>query len=107
MNIKIKGIFMALVLATASNLAFAGGKTFDDGAVAFIKGDGEAAYKIWKPLAEKGDTEAQYHLGYMFQTGTGVPADKTKALYWYNLAAKNGNGKAVVLAKVLEREIQH
>jgi TPR repeat protein len=43
----------------------------------------------------------------MFQTGTGVPADKTKALYWYNMAAKNGNGKALVLAKVLEREIQH
>lgn len=98
---------MALILAAASNIALAGGETFDDGAVAFIKGDGEAAYKIWKPLAEKGNTEAQYHLGYMFQTGTGVPADKTKALFWYNLAAKNGNGKALVLARVLEREMKH
>lgn len=107
MSNKIKGMFMAVILATASSLALADGKTFDDGAVAFIKGDGEAAYKIWKPLAEKGNTEAQYHLGYMYQTGTGVPADKSKALYWYNMAAKNGNGKAMVLAKVLEREIQH
>lgn len=96
---------MAMILAASSNVAFAGSKTFDDGVVAFIKGDGEAAYKIWKPLAEKGNAEAQYHLGYMFQTGTGVPADKTQALYWYHLAAKNGNGKALVLAKVLERQM--
>ena len=103
----MKGIFLAMILASASNLAFAGGKTFDDGVVAFIKGDGEAAYRIWKPLADKGDTEAQYHLGYMYQTGTGVHADKTKALYWYHMAASNGHGKAMVLAKVLEREAQH
>jgi len=106
MNITIKGIIMALGLAVASSAALADGKTFDDGAVAFIKGDGQAAYQIWKPLAEKGNTEAQYHLGYMFQTGTGVPADKSKALYWYHMAAKNGNGKALVLARVLEREMK-
>lgn len=105
MNIRIKGIIMALSLAVTSSVAMADGKTFDDGAVAFIKGDEQTAFKIWKPLAEKGNTEAQYHLGYMFQTGTGVPADKSKALYWYQMAAKNGNGKAVVLAKVLEREM--
>jgi hypothetical protein len=107
MNNKIKVIILALSLAAASNAVLAGGKTFDDGAVAFIKGDGQAAYQIWKPLAEKGDTEAQYHLGYMFQTGTGVPADKSKALYWYQLAAKNGNGKALILAQVLKREMKH
>ncbi|MGW8246542.1 MAG: tetratricopeptide repeat protein, partial [Acidiferrobacterales bacterium] len=88
MNIRIKGIIMALSLAVTSSVAMADGKTFDDGAVAFIKGDGQTAFKIWKPLAEKGNTEAQYHLGYLFQTGTGVPADKSKALYWYQMAAK-------------------
>jgi hypothetical protein len=107
MNSKIKGIVVAMILAAASNVAFAGGKTFDDGVVAFIKGDGQAAYRIWKPLADKGNTEAQYHLGYMFQTGTGVHVDKTKALYWYHMAAKNGHGKALVLAKVLERQMHH
>jgi len=106
MKIGIKGIITALILAAASTVALAGDKTFDDGVVAFIKGDGQAAFKIWKPLAENGNTEAQYHLGYMFQTGTGVPVDKSKALYWYNMAAKNGNGKALVLARVLEREMK-
>ena len=105
MSDKFNSLILALVLATTSTIAFAGGKTFDDGAVAFIKGDGQTAYQIWKPLAEKGNSEAQYHLGYMYQTGTGIHADKTKALYWYHLAAKNGHGKATVLAKVLERQI--
>jgi len=100
----IKHVFVALALVAASSAAQA--ETFDDGAVAFIKGDGEAAYRIWKPLAEKGDTEAQYHLGYMFQTGTGVDVDKTKALYWYDKAAKSGHGKALVLSHVLERELR-
>ena len=81
--------------------------SFDDGVVAFIRGDGAEAYRIWKPLADKGNAEAQYHLGYMFQTGTGVDQDNTKALFWYNKAAKNGHGKAFILAKVVEREMKH
>jgi len=106
MDIKFKYIFLAVTLAFTSNVALAGG-SFDDGAIAFIKGDGAAAYKIWKPLADKGNAEAQYHLGYMFQTGAGVEPDKTKALYWYHQAAKNGHSKALILAKVLERETKH
>lgn len=101
---KIKSIVFALVISLASGAAMAA--SFDDGVVAFIKGDSATAIKIWQPLANKGDKDAQYHLGYMFQTGTGVDTDKSKALYWYDKAAKNGHGKAFVLAKVLERELK-
>lgn len=104
MDRKLKGIVLALLLAASTNVALAGGKTFDDGVVAFIKGDGQTAYSIWKPLADNGNKEAQYYLGYMYQTGTGVPADRAKALHWYRLAAKNGHGKALILAEVLERQ---
>ena len=103
---KIKTIIFAAIIGfTASNAAMA--DRFDDGVVAFIKGDSATAMKIWQPLAKEGNAEAQYHLGYMFQTGTGVKKDNKKALYWYNLAAKNGHGKALVLAKVVEREMRH
>ena len=107
MGNKIKGMIIAVILAATSNVVFAGGSTFDDGVVAFIKGDGQTAYSIWKPLADKGNKEAQYYLGYMFQTGTGVHVDRTKALYWYHKAAKNGHGKALILAQVLERQMKH
>lgn len=105
MKTRLSAILVAVLLTLASNFAVA--ETFDDGVVAFIKGDGAVAYRIWKPLADQGDTEAQYHLGYMFQTGTGVDTDKAKALYWYDLAAKNGHGKAFVLAKVLQRQLRN
>jgi len=102
---KIKSVIFAMVIGFAANAAMA--DRFDDGVVAFIKGDSATAMKIWQPLAQEGNTEAQYHLGYMFQTGTGVKKDNQKALYWYNLAAKNGHGKALVLAKVVEREMHN
>jgi len=102
---KIKTIIFALIIGFASSTAMA--DSFNDGVVAFIKGDSAKAMRIWQPLAKEGNAEAQYHLGYMFQTGTGVKKDNKKALYWYNLAAKHGHGKAIVLAKVVEREMQH
>jgi TPR repeat protein len=102
---NLKNVMFALIFCFASASATAA--DFDDGVVAFIKGDSATAYKIWQPLADKGDREAQYHLGYMFQTGTGVDKDNRKAHYWYSKAAKAGHGKAFVLAKVIEREMEH
>lgn len=101
---KFKNIVFAAIFSLASTSAMAG--NFDDGVIAFMKGDSATAMKIWQPLANDGDREAQYHLGYMFQTGTGVNKDSQKALYWYNKAAQNGHGKAFVLAKVIERELK-
>lgn len=100
----IKKLVIAAAFALASTGAMA--QNFDDGVVAFIQGDSATAMKIWQPLADKGDKEAQYHLGYMYQTGTGVSKDNEKALFWYNAAAKNGHGKAFILAKVVEREMK-
>jgi len=102
---EIKKILIALTMIFISNSVLA--DSFDDGVVAFIRGDGAEAYRIWKPLADKGDVEAQYHLGYMYQTGTGVDKDNNQALFWYHKAAKNGHGKALILSKVVEREMKH
>lgn len=101
---KLNSIVFALIIGLGSSNALAA--NFDDGVVAFIKGDSVTAIKIWEPLANKGDRDAQYHLGYMFQTGTGVEKNTRKAHYWYSKAAQNGHGKAFVLAKVIEREMK-
>jgi TPR repeat protein len=100
----IKKVIIAAVFTLASTGAMA--QNFDDGVVAFIQGDSATAMKIWQPLADNGDKEAQYHIGYMYQTGTGVEKDNQKALFWYNQAAKNGHGKAFILAKVVQREMK-
>lgn len=46
-------------------------------------------------LAEQGDSQAQYAAGWMYDTGKGLIKDKSKAQYWYQKAADQGN----VLAK--------
>ena len=47
--------------------------------------------KILKPLAEKGDSEAQSLLGWMYFRGEGVAKSNKAALQWYVLAAEKGN----------------
>jgi len=40
--------------------------------------------------AEKGDTKAEYSLGYMYYHGKGVPQDYAEAVRWYRKAAEQG-----------------
>ena len=60
---------------------------FDKGLTAYNNGDYATALKEWKPLAEQGDVDAQYHLGVMYDNGDGVSQDYKEAVRWYTLAA--------------------
>ena len=48
-------------------------------------------------LAERGDAQAQTRLGFMFETGQGVPQNYTEAAYWYRRAAEQGDPNAQYL----------
>ena len=61
---------------------------------AIISGDYATALKELRPLAEKGDAQAQYNLGVMYYTGDGVAQDYAEALRWYRLAAEQGYASA-------------
>jgi TPR repeat protein len=54
------------------------------------------AVRIWRPLAERGDVNAQYNLGVMYDLGHGVPANKAEAALWYRRAAEKGMGPAML-----------
>ena len=56
----------------------------------YLKGDYNAAYEEWLPLAELGDVEAQYNLGVMYDEGAGVERDLAAAATWYRKAAEQG-----------------
>src|SRR4030067_1967421 len=59
---------------------------------AYAEGDYKKAAKLYRPLAEKGDAEAQLILGSMYDFGLGVPQDYKEAVKWYRLGAGKGNG---------------
>lgn len=54
----------------------------------------ERAAKLLKSVAPRGNGEAQYYLGLLFQKGVGVPQDEEEALNWLLAAAENGRANA-------------
>ena len=87
--IIIPVLLLSLFLGASSYSA-----DFNKGLTAAQSGDFATALKEWKPLAEKGDVDAQTNLGLMYQNGWGVPQDDKEAVYWYKLAAEQGDAKA-------------
>ena len=87
----------ALILATLLPLlipAQGWGADFRKGDEAYMSGDYATALKEWTPLAEQGNTYAQYNLGIMYYNGKGVPQDYKEAVKWYTLSAEQGHIKA-------------
>ncbi len=80
---------MAVAFATAP--AFA---DFNRGLTAYDNGYYKSALREWLPIAEQGDADAQYNLGFMYRNGQGVPQDYKTALKWYRLSAEQGNKDA-------------
>ncbi len=66
----------------------------EDAYEATQRGDFETAYKIFKPLAEQGDADAQFNLGMMYDYGKSVPHDYGEALKWYRKSAVQGDARA-------------
>ena len=60
-----------------------------------VKAEAHAqAFKECAPLGTKGDGEAQFYLGEMYDNGHGVPQDYREARRWYRLAAAKGHADA-------------
>lgn len=83
---------LALMLICAS--AVVESSDYDTGAKAHKSGDFKQAMAIWKPLAAKGDTRAQYSIGRLYEKGHGVDSDLNEALVWYRKSADGGYADA-------------
>jgi TPR repeat protein len=56
-----------------------------------IPKDYSSAVLWYRKAAEQGNTDAQSHLGRLYEDGTGVPQDYNEAYFWANLAAATGS----------------
>src|SRR3954463_14350579 len=86
-----------LVAASAASLLMTSGAASADGKTgvdACQRGDFAAAVAEWRPLADRGDADAQYNLGQAYKMGRGVPADLRIAQTWYEKAAQQGHPQA-------------
>ncbi len=66
----------------------------DEGLAALVRRDYAAAAKELRPLAERGNAEAQYRIGLMYEFGRGYPVDKTQGIVWLTRAAAQGHTAA-------------
>ncbi len=72
------------------------------GIASFQAQDYRQAFIRLKPIAEKGQPDAEYAVGYMYYYGQGVVEDREKAWYWINCAAKAGQREALVAINILK-----
>lgn len=90
-------VLAALVVLTAT-MAWA---DYETGATAFLDGDYATALKELRPLAEKGNSNAQFFLGVMYGMGQGARQDYAESTMWFRNAADQGNPNAQACLGIL------
>ena len=85
-------IRIVFCIVTVATPAWAG--PYEDGVTAYDQGRFDAAYVLWKPLAEQGNSAAQLNLGVLFEKGLGVAQDYAEAARWYMKAGERGDEEA-------------
>jgi len=86
--------WVLLVLAFAVLVSGPGIAALQEGLDALRKGDYATAAKELRPLADRGDAEAQYRLGLMYEFGKGFPQDKAQMMVWLGKSAAQGHPAA-------------
>ena len=81
--------WLALATAGAANA-----DDFDHGFTAYLGGNYTQSFRVWRPLAEAGEVEAQFGLGLLYERGRGAPRDLAEAAAWYARAAGQGSMRA-------------
>jgi hypothetical protein len=103
----MKTLAAAALLLLADTLAATGAAAPAAGAeaarAAMQAGNFAEAYCIWRSLAEGGDADAQYNLGWMYHNGYGLAIDDREARRWWDSAADLGSADALYALGNLHR----
>jgi TPR repeat protein len=86
--------FEVTVAAVIFGVGFAGSIVagpLQEGEMASNRADSATVLRLWRPLADQGNAEAQFNLGILYELGRGVPQDDEVAANWYRRAADQGH----------------
>jgi TPR repeat protein len=91
-----KQMIIGGLIAAAQILGIAGAVAgpWEDGMAAYNRGDYVPAIRLFRPLAEQGNTKAQSVLGVMYHRGQGVARNSVRAFIWFSRAAARGDARA-------------
>lgn len=82
---------LALLCAAPGLYSTAVAGPLEDGIAAYNRGDPKTALKLWQPLADAGNPDAQVNIGVLHANGEGVPQSYSEAITWYRKAADQGD----------------
>lgn len=57
--------------------------------------ESESNESVIKKMAHLGDHDAQYHIGYLYEHGIGLPINLGKSFYWYCRSSEGGHVGAI------------
>jgi uncharacterized protein len=86
MNKSFLYLLIVLMLGIGGGIVRA--EPLEDARTAVRRGDYATALGLTRPLAERGNAEAQYRLGNLYFEGKGVSEDYSEAAKWFRLAAE-------------------
>ena len=86
--------------------AIASAGPWEDGMVAYNRGDYVPAMKLIRPLAQAGNPKALNVLGVMYRKGEGVGRSSARAFMWFSLAARKGDASAKASLQEMSKEMK-
>lgn len=87
----MKPKYLVVAALAALMTASASAQSVKAGIEAWQRADYTGAVAIWRPLALRGDADAQFNLGQAYRLGRGVPLDLAQAKAWFQRAANTGH----------------
>jgi TPR repeat protein len=86
---QLKAYFSKVLDAYVSN-----GREWKIASEFYARGEYATAAQLMRSLAGQGEARAQFYLGFLYDTGQGVPQDKREAVKWICEAANKGLASA-------------
>ena len=88
-------VLFALLLPVAAQAGL------DEGVAAYTAGDYATAMTEFRTLADQGNPDGQYFVGFFYHNGFGVKANQAEALKWFEKAALQGDQRSQYYAGII------
>lgn len=90
-----------LILIVALLFPFAAPAGMDEGVAAYTAGDYTTAMTEFRALADQGNADGQYFVGFFYHNGFGMKANQAEALKWFEKAAGQGDQRSQYYAGII------
>ena len=87
-QVGVFAIFFAFAFLCACQAS--GSSIYNQGVEAYENKDYTKAAELYQKAADQGHVRAEFNLGFLYQTGQGLPLDRVLSYAWATLAIKNG-----------------